>query len=319
MAGEILSDSLRSVPDGETGERIQWFLWQQSVFERAPFLQRSVLGTEGNYTGLPRYRVREELSGGRFDKLGYADAAIASYKVFTALRGKGKIPARVRFQVSLPTPLAPLTAMIEPADYLKVEPLYEEAMRREIELMCAAIPADDLALQWDVSVELGLLEGTLLPGGKSVFSNPMEEVIRRLGKVIDWVPQNVRLGIHLCYGDYQHKHWMEPKDTGLMVDVANTTFAIASRKVDWLHLPVPRNRDDDAYFAPLEKLELSRGTQLYLGLVHLTDGVKGAKRRIEAAERHITGFGIATECGLGRRPAETIPDVMKLMATLASP
>jgi hypothetical protein len=46
--------------------------------------------------------------------------------------------------------------------------------------------------------------------------------------------------------------------------------------------------------------------------------VEGGKRRIAAAERHVSGFGIATECGLGRRPTETIPDVMKLMATLAS-
>lgn len=104
----------------------------------------------------------------------------------------------------------------------------------------------------------------------------------------------------------------------VMVELANAIFARDTRTIDWLHLPVPRNRDDDAYFAPLEELKLPSETQLYLGLVHYTDGLEGGKRRMATATRYAPEFGVATECGLGRRPPETIPDVMKLMATLAS-
>ena len=317
-AGDILGDSLRSVPDGETGERIQWFTWQKNVMERAPFLRKATRDGETESRRLARYGVNGDLSGARFDKLGYAEAAIASYEIFTALRDQGKIPAGVRFQVSLPTPLAPMMSMIEADDFQKVEPLYEDAMRREIERMCEVIPADDLAIQWDVASELSLLEGLSPLEGKCPFSDPESEMAGRLAKFIDWVPEGAAAGIHLCYGDYEHKHFKEPKDTGLMADFANAVFERVSRRVDWLHLPVPKDRDDDAYFAPLEKLELPAGTQLYLGLVHYTDGLEGGKRRMRTAERHVSDFGVSTECGLGRRPAETIPDVMKLMATLAS-
>lgn len=155
-------------------------------------------------------------------------------------------------------------------------------------------------------------------GGKTLFKNPKNDMVSRIVRVCGWMPENVALGLHFCYGDYEHKHWKEPKDTALMVDLANAVFAGVHRKLDWLHMPVPRNRDDDAYFAPLAGLKLNSETQLYLGLVHYTDGVEGGKRRLKTAERHVRNFGIATECGLGRRPKETISDVMKLMATLAS-
>lgn len=321
-AGDILGGSLRSIPDGETGERLGWYTWQQGVLGRACFLKRTGCGS-GNDEGVDqfefgRFSVSGDLAGADFGKLGYADAAIASYKMFGALREKGKIPGGVRFQVSLPTPIAPLAAMIEPGDYLKVEPIYEAAMRKEIQGMCNAIPVDDLAIQWDVAMEIGILEGLLMLGGKKIFLDPMKDMVDRLVKVVGWVPERVNLGLHFCYGDYQHKHWKEPKDTGLMVQLANRIFAGISRKLHWLHLPVPRNRDDDAYFAPLADLKLPNETQLYLGLVHYTDGLEGGKRRMKTAARHVSGFGIATECGLGRRPPETIPDVMKLMVMLAS-
>ena len=92
------------------------------------------------------------------------------------------------------------------------------------------------------------------------------------------------------------------------------------RPVQWISLPVPRNRADDAYFAPLRDLKLPAETELYLGLVHLTDGVEGTERRIEAAQRAIDRpFGVATECGLGRRPPDTIPQLLRIHAEVSAP
>ena len=87
--------------------------------------------------------------------------------------------------------------------------------------------------------------------------------------------------------------------------------------VDFIHLPVPRGRDDDAYFAPLKDLALTPGTELILGLVHHTDGVAGARRRIAAAEKVVSGFGIGTECGFGRRAESTIADLLRIHAEVA--
>ncbi len=82
-------------------------------------------------------------------------------------------------------------------------------------------------------------------------------------------------------------------------------------------MPVPRDRTDNAYFAALRNLALHPETEIYLGLVHYTDGVEGTVGRIEAAQRAIADFGVATECGMGRRPPETIPDLLKIHAQVA--
>jgi hypothetical protein len=84
-------------------------------------------------------------------------------------------------------------------------------------------------------------------------------------------------------------------------------------------MPVPRNRDDVAYFAPLHNLHLHPETELYLGLVHYTDGVEGTQRRIAAAQKVIVDFGVATECGLGRRRSETIPELLRIHSEVAAP
>jgi hypothetical protein len=39
-------------------------------------------------------------------------------------------------------------------------------------------------------------------------------------------------------------------------------------------------------------------------------------KRIATAQRFINDFGIATECGFGRRPAETVPALIDLHASL---
>ena len=67
------------------------------------------------------------------------------------------------------------------------------------------------------------------------------------------VPPNAELGLHLCYGDPGHKHVIEPKDTRLMVDLTNALVAAIKHPVAWVHMPVPRDRKDDAYFEPLKK------------------------------------------------------------------
>ncbi len=81
-------------------------------------------------------------------------------------------------------------------------------------------------------------------------------------------------------------------------------------------MPVPRERRDEDYVRPLMELKIG-GTELYLGLVHLTDGVEGARARIKAASGFRQDFGVATECGFGRRPPETIPQLLQLHAEVA--
>ena len=172
----------------------------------------------------------------------------------------------------MPTPLSVASVYIVPASRDPFEAAYARAPGRELEKILAAIPAAKLAIQWEAAVEFALLEG-LFPS-------------------------------HLGDG-------MLDATAGRLVAVANGVSARAQRSIDWIHMPVPKERDDDGYFARLAGLTVQPGCELYLGLVHMTGGIAGTRRRIAAAEKVVRNFGIATECGFGRRPADTIPDLFR--------
>jgi hypothetical protein len=134
------------------------------------------------------------------------------------------------------------------------------------------------------------------------FADPLQGNLERLTRLCEHIPGSIEVGVHLCYGDFQHQHMKQPQDSGNLVRVANGLLERVQRPIQWIHLPVPIDRTDDAYFAPLRELRLRPETELYLGLVHLRDGVEGTRRRIAAAQRVAPPFGVATECGMGRRP-----------------
>ena len=315
-ASSLLGNQLRRIPDGETGDRTNWIGWQFLVMSQNPSLEE-VPSDPDHYAALPLYRVREGVSAGdiRFENLGYADAAIASFAVFRGLKREGVIPADVKFMVSLPTPLAPVASFVALDWQASVEPAYETRMVEELEQICAAIPSDQLAIQWDIAVEFGVLEGVW----QVHFPNVSEGIVERIVRVSNMVPNGVELGYHLCYGDAGHEHFKQPEDASKLVDIANSVSLRVQRQIQWVHLPVPIDRVDDAYYEPLQQLRLHSESELYLGLVHLADGLEGSRARAEVAKRFVAEFGVATECGFGRRPPETVPALMEIHAELAQP
>ena len=197
---------------------------------------------------------------------------------------------------------------------LTLEAAYETAMQREIERIAAVVPHDKLAFQWDTAAEFGILEEVFPP----YFEGDVRQgVLDRLIRYASWVPADIELGYHLCYGDYEHEHFKQPVDAGKLVDIANALTAGVNRPLTWIHLPVPRDRDDVGYFAPLGDLALHDDTELYLGLVHFTDGVEGTERRVAAASSVVSSFGVATECGMGRRPPEQVLPLLDIHAAVS--
>ncbi|MSP12548.1 MAG: hypothetical protein EXR62_06280 [Chloroflexi bacterium] len=311
---DILGARLQRLPDGETGARTSWINWQYGVLMNQPQLE-PVPPDPHKYAPLPQVQLRSPLPPGEIQigPLGYAAAAIESYAIFAGLKQSGAIPASLRFQVSLPTPLAVVQVFIAPHDQAAVEPAYEARLLQELDEITAAVPHSELAIQWDVAVEFGILEGVWQPA----FGNIQPSIVARLVRIGQRVPADVELGYHLCYGDYGHRHFKQPEDTGKLVEIANAVSAAVTRPIQWIHLPVPRDRSDDAYFTPLQHLKLQRHTQLYLGLAHYTDGEAGARQRIAVAQKFVPDFGISTECGMGRRQPETIRDLLRIHAAVA--
>src|SRR4051794_27952070 len=309
VAGAI-GDRLRRLPDGETGARSDWIVWQYPLFSSRPQFEMGPPG-ESSYRALPQLRLRSgvDTSGLAFEELGYASAAIASYDTFARLKREGAIPAGCRFLVSLPTPLAPVSAFVALEDQAELEPIYEAQMQAEVERILAAIPADQLAIQWDARYEFAMLEGAI----EVWFDDVQAGIVERLLRLGSLVPEGVELGYHLCYGDDESGHFAEPEDATKLVAVANALAA-----PDWIHLPVPAEREDDRYFAPLRELRLPATTELDLGLIRAGDA-DGARRRIAAARRHVQGFGIATECGWGRGGAAAVAGLLELPRELSAP
>ena len=309
-----IGDRLRRLPDGETGIRTNWIQWQFPLLLEVPEFE-SADEPAGPFGARLQLRSGSDAAGIQFPELGYRAAAVESYRVFSRLKRDGVIGEEVRFQVCLPTPLAVIHIRFVPRDQEAVELAYQRQLLEELDGLLDIIPAHELAIQWDTAVEFAILEG-LLP---SFLVDAETEIVDRLVRLADHVPPGVETGFHLCYGDVEHQHFIEPVDTTKLVAVANGVCAGVERSVDWIHMPVPRGRNDDAYFAPLTELQLQPETELYLGLVHLTDGVDGTEARIAAARRAVPEFGVATECGFGRRPAETIPALLDVHASVADP
>jgi len=210
------------------------------------------------------------------------------------LQTSGVIPAHVKFQVCLPTPIAPTYNNIVPSDRPAVLSSLTRHFVGEVQKIAAAVPNHRLALQWDVCQEVLAWEGYYEPGPVDFRA----ETLAILTAVGNAVPPAVELGFHLCYGSPLDEHLVQPKDATILVAIANAVTANVARPIAFFHLPVPKARTDDAYFAPLRTLAL-RGAELYLGLIH-HDNVAGDAARLAAARKHARVDGIGTECGLGR-------------------
>jgi hypothetical protein len=332
--GPLLGGRMKRIPDGETGPRTSWVARLRFALEGNPAFEddpkelaaggRITHPTEGTRTWKgssvvprgapppPRMRLKagvrpEDI---RIGALGYPEAAVDSYSVLCRLRKEGVLPKHLRFQVSLPTTAAFLNAHVVYEHHAIVEPIYRRRLFAELEEILAAVPHDDLAIQWDVSTEMGQWEGVR----HAYFSDVKAGVIERLAAHCNRVPRGVELGVHLCYGSYGGRHWKEPESTANMVEVHNRLAGELERPIDYIHMPVPVDRADDAYFKPLQEMKLAHETKLFLGLVHDSDGVEGTRKRIAVAAKYARGFGIAAECGFGRRPPETIPNLLRVHA-----
>lgn len=303
-----LGDRLRRLPDGELGPRSDWILWQYPVFSSLPQFEVGPPGDD-TYRSLPKLRLRdgERAEDIVLGNLGFADAALSSYGVFAKLKRDGVIPAHLRFQVSLPTPLAPVSAFVDPEHRAEIEPIYEARVLTELSEIFAAIPHDQLALQWDTRLEFAILEGV----SPAWFTEIRAGVLERLLRLSRHVPADVELGFHLCYGDDYHGHFVVPEDAGKLVEVANAIAGSLDRPLNWVHLPVPAQAEEE-YFAPLAELRLHRDTELYLGVLHLSDGRVGARRRITCASRFVKRFGVSTDCGWGRGGSSAVERLLDL-------
>ena len=299
MTTSVLGRHLRRLTDGETGERSQWIWWQidkLTAIDGIRIGKPQINPDTGNpdYSVFPGLEVDEGVTIPD-GALGYAAAAIDSYAEFTRLRGAGVVPEAVRFQVSIPTPFAVVVAWAAGESQRRLWRPFKAALFAEVAAIQRAIPAGDLAIQWDVAVEIGVLEGVFTPIPELAS---FERIVAELVDCIEQVAPPVVRGLHLCYGDYKHRHFVAPVDLGLSVRLANAVAAASP--FDFVHMPVDReNGRAETYFSPLRELAVG-DAELALGVIDYENDSARIDELVAAAGSAGRSFSVATECGMAR-------------------
>lgn len=319
---KVLGRHLARLTDGETGPRSQWIWWQVDKLTAIDGIELGppqVNPETGNpdYSIFPGLLVAEDvvIPAGA---LGYRDAAVESYAQFARLREAGVIPHGVRFQASIPTPYAVVVAWAAGESQRRLWQPYKDALFAEVAAIQEAIPATDLAIQWDVAVEIGALEGVFQPIDEL---RSFDRVVDELVACLEQVEPPAQRGLHLCYGDYKHRHFKAPTDLGLLVRLTNAVAARAT--FDFVHMPVDRDHGRaPEYFAALRDLQLD-GAELALGVIDYENDAARVDELVAAADTAGRPYLVATECGMARLgergEAVTLAELLSQHARVAVP
>jgi hypothetical protein len=311
--GELFGDLVFALPDGETGPRTYWAAYEHShllsphpdieVLQESRIPPRHV--HETTVLG-----IRDGVTELHFDSWPRIDDAIESYAVFQELREQGVIPSHVRFQVCLPFCTSGLNGFKAnfSHDFPIAQRAYEDLFARELERLTAEVPADGLAIQWDVCWEVLDIEGVV----SWMDGDAWERFAGSVSRITRLIPEETLVGYHLCYGTFPAWPMHEPHDMELAVRMANYAMEHSGRPVDFLHLAGPRDlRSEDArFYEPLRGLRAA-DTRVFLGIVLPIDGEEGLRRRRATASRYLDDFGVAMYCGFGRQPGQDGMETMR--------
>lgn len=311
-AFEVIHEHLfawvRRIPD-ETGDRAGFIVVMVGphVFDNEQF---ELITPSDRFPPITRARLRDDVEPDelKIGSFAYGPLARESYERFARARDQGQLPRDARFLLPIPGPMVATWAVVDDESQAVVLPAVEQRIRESIEEACAAIPHDDLSIQWDLVTERAILEDTATTSSWS-----REEVLTSITRWSSWVPDDVELGFHMCHGDSRREN-LRPgvpvdvvlrgapvaDDTTSFVRATNSVIAAARRPIGFLHLGLPRGWHSERHYRPLADLQLGGDTDLYLGLIHHEDGIEGARERIRNAALALDAFGIGTECGMGR-------------------
>jgi hypothetical protein len=126
----------------------------------------------------------------------------------------------------------------------------------------------------------------------------MASLVRCVGQVPDDVP----VGLHLCYGDAGHQHFKQPESVALQVRVLNEVSAAARRPVDFVSFTLPQGQHGAAYLAPLAELAAGPRPSSISRLRPVTAPAPGARHhgRAGCAYRRCPGSRRGRRTFLGR-------------------
>jgi hypothetical protein len=316
-----LGSTLMCIPDGETGPRSQWVASIIAALRDHPAVELKRDGSWTDYDDRPRYRVRR---GAELDpdllELGYDAALRDSRPVLDGLVAQHGLKDAV-YQVGLASGFDLALLAFGPVRALRYRKAFNVAAGREISSIRDLL-GDDVVFQIELPAEL-----VAVSRSPRLLRRAVARWMAGVSVESAWLaPRGTKFGIHLCFGDLNHRALMEMgRDCAPTVQLAN---AIAARwpahaSLAYVHLPLAAGNQAPSlaasYYAPLSKLSLPASTRLVAGFVHedlSQDQLREVLRMVEsAAGRRVD---VAAPCGLGRRDMVMARDIMHASRQLAA-
>ncbi len=315
-----LGPHLRSLPDGETGDRRNWIIHIIEALRAHPDLELVKDGDWSDYDRIPRFKVRKghHLYGASLD-FGHVAAAEESLPFFEVLRskaGRDDLP----FQVGVPGDFDMAVFTLGPKSALRHKRAFTEATLSEIRRV-HGLTSGDAVFQIEVPAELVFVAGTPGPGQPA-----MAKLLGgRIAALAAGAAPGTRFGIHLCLGDMNHRALGRMDDATPLVLLSNAINKSwpDDRTLEFVHAPFAAADDpppvDPSFYSPLARLNLSRGVRFIAGIAHEDQALEAQlsiRSAIDAAVGH--PVDISTSCGLGRREPEAARSALDRIAALCT-
>ncbi|UFS93058.1 hypothetical protein [Nocardia huaxiensis] len=242
--------------------------------------------------------------------LGYLREADEALPVFRRLRAEYELP-ELSLQIGMPTDFTLAFIAMGATGLRRHRKAFRDATVREMAAVRARVGAE-VVLQLEATAELVLMAKTQPLHRKTDAALQLSRGIADLAAA---APEGARIGVHLCLGSMHNRARATLRDLRPFVDLANSIARQwpSGRTLEYVHGPLaagerpPPTRFE--FYAPLA--ELDPGIRFYAGLVHEEPSEPEQIRTVRMVERALGRpvDGLASACGLGRRP-RPIADAM---------
>jgi hypothetical protein len=314
-----LGDRLRTLADGETGERLNWVVPMVLSLRDHPDLEVVKDGDFADYRHAPTLRVRRGHTL-RAESLDFGQVAAfrESFPVFRRLTEEAGLTG-LAFQVGFPGDLDMAMFSMGPVGALRHRRAFTEATLAALaEIHREA--GDSVLFQLELPGELVTVAQAPRPLRAAMAALLAKGAVRLAARA----PVGARFGIHLCVGDMGNQAFGRLPDASPIVALANAIARRwpAGRTLEYVHAPFAAGEHPaplaEEFYLPLAGLRLPAGTRFAAGFVHEDRELAEHQRILATIERH-TGYrvDVATACGLGRRTPENAHRAMDLLARLA--
>lgn len=299
----VLGPRLRSLPDGETGERRNWVISIVESLRDHADLELVKAGDWSDYDKTPTLKIRpgHQLFGANLD-FGHVAAVEASHPVFLELRDAAGLPGLV-FQSGVPGDFDLAMFTLGPVGALRHRRPFTEATLTEIRRI-RELAGPGTIFQIELPVEL-----VLLAKAPRTALRPLAALMAGgVRTLVQASPPGTRFGLHLCLGDMNNKAFGTMGDVTPLTELANAVIERWPTTQDLVYVHAPfaaADRPaptDPGFYAPLGALRLPTEVDFVAGFAHESQELADQRRVQHLIEQQLgRSADVSAACGLGRR------------------